>query len=100
EIVATLAPIPLLLFSMFVLEPYWGETYRVNNGSFYFTVFGSSVFWMLTAWLSQPTDKEQLIAFRNRIQPLGFWQLPDEPKPEQKPKENLRPLIAMWLLSI
>ncbi len=100
EIVATVAPIPLLLFSMYILEPYFGEDYQVNNGSFYFTVLGSSVFWILATIFSKPTDIEVLKNFKQRIQPLGFWQLPGDAPMDKKSNKALLPLLLMWLSAI
>jgi SSS family solute:Na+ symporter len=73
EITATIAPVPILLFSMYVLEPYFGESFKQNNGSFYVVVAGTIILWLLATYLTKPTETGVLKIYAERVRPGGYW---------------------------
>jgi hypothetical protein len=54
----------------------------------------------LATIFSKPTDIEVLKNFKQRIQPLGFWQLPGDAPMDKKSNKALLPLLLMWLSAL
>lgn len=94
EITATIAPVPILLFSMFVLEPHFGERFTQNNGSFYVVVSGTILLWLCATYLSKPTKTEVLKSYAERVRPGGYW-----PGTEYQ-KTHFRRSWWQWFLAI
>lgn len=91
EISATVAP-----FVAYAVARY-AFNWEFPN-SFFFTVSFTTVVWLLTTFLTRPTDKEKLQSFYNLIKPDGNWKPfrnPDEPH-----KSNIGKLLICWISAI
>ncbi len=94
EIAATIIPIPVLLFSMYVLEPMLGESYLNNNGPFYVVVATTIVSWLIITYVTKPTSSEVLNQYVARVQPAGKW-------PGQNEQYgHLGKLALQWLFAV
>lgn len=95
EITATIAPIPVLLMSTYVLEPYFGDVFVQNNGSFYVVVGTTIVCWLIATYLSKPTEMNVLVDYVKRVRPGGWW-----PKEAAHQGDDLKSLGWQWVLAI
>ncbi|MCH8545699.1 MAG: Na+:solute symporter [Cryomorphaceae bacterium] len=94
EITATIVPIPVLLFSMYVLEPIWGESYLINNGPFYVVVSTTIVSWLMVTYATKPTTSAVLDHYAQRVQPAGKW------PGQQSGYQQLGKLGLQWVFAV
>jgi len=73
EISATIAPIIAYLFCDFYLTEAMGQSFKDNNGAFYFTVIFTTIIWLLTTFLTKPQSEQTLKDFFQRVRPHGIW---------------------------
>lgn len=73
ELVATVAPVLGLMIAKYVLPGYLPESFFDQNGAFMFTVFFTTLAWLIATFLTSPTDMSVLEAFYKRVQPGGWW---------------------------
>lgn len=88
EFTAMIVPFILFALSKFVWD-------FVFPNSFFITVAGTTIAWLLVTFITKPTDNKTLTAFYNKVKPQGFW------KPfDNKYKTNMLYLTGAWLSSI
>lgn len=76
EIVATVAPFIAYGLAKFVFvnfDPTWGLGIGENPKGFFFTVAFTTIAWLITTFIAQPTDQTVLKAFYEKIKPDGNW---------------------------
>ncbi len=73
EIVAMLAPFAGYLIGLTILEPYFGEEFITQNGTFLFTVMFTTLAWITSTFVSKPTDQKILEEFYKNVKPKGVW---------------------------
>lgn len=73
EIAATVFPVPVLLFCTMYLEPYFGEGFVQNNGTFYVVVVSTILCWLLVTFITPPTHLGVLKQYALRVRPGGYW---------------------------
>ncbi|MEQ9167077.1 MAG: sodium:solute symporter family protein [Fulvivirga sp.] len=76
EIVATIAPFVgygLAKFVFINFDPAWGKGIGEDPRSFFFTVGLTTVAWIITAFVTKPTDNTVLKNFFDKINPDGNW---------------------------
>ncbi len=95
EIVATIAPVPVLIISKFYLEPYFGDVYTNNNGSFYVVVLATITSWLTATYLSKPTDMNVIKHYVERVRPGGWW-----PEEVAHRGDDLLTLGKQWILAV
>ncbi len=76
EIAATVIPffaygLTKLIFVKF--DPAWGKGLTEDPRSFLFTVFCTTVGWILITFLTKPEPTEHLQKFYNKVKPGGVW---------------------------
>ncbi len=97
EIVATLAPFVGYIIGHYVLIDLFGDSFTENRGPFMFTVLFTTVSWLLTTFLTKPSEHATLQSFYNLVKPDGNW------KPFKSGKSdnsNLLKLFVCWISSI
>lgn len=95
EITATITPIPVLLFSTYVLEPFYGDDFIQNNGSFYVVVGVTITCWIIVSYFSKPTDMSVLKTYTERVRPGGWW-----PSNLNHRGDDLKALGMQWFLAV
>lgn len=73
EIAATVAPFIAYTISKFYLEDYFGETFVQQKGTFFVTVLFTTVTWIIVTFITKPEKQEVLLAFYNKVKPMGWW---------------------------
>ncbi len=91
EISATIAPFVAYGFARY----YFGWEFP---DSFFFTVSFTTVVWLLTTYLTRPTDSAKLQSFYDLIKPDGNWKPFRDP--EQPHKSNVGKLLICWISAI
>jgi len=90
EFVAMILPFLLYFLSKFVF-------FLEYPNSFFLTVGGTTVAWLLVTFLTKPTDEKVLLEFYNRVRPQGWW------KPygnKHNSSGNVKYLLGSWFTSI
>jgi Na+/proline symporter len=93
ELVATLAPFVGYALGHFVWK--WA-----HPQSFFFTVSFTTLAWLLTMWLTAPTDLGVLQAFCLKIQPQGSWKPVYASLQQKAPASSLGILGICWLSGV
>ncbi len=91
EISATIAPFVAYGFARF----YFGWEFP---NSFFFTVSFTTVVWLVTTFLTRPTDSAKLQSFYDLIKPDGSWKPFRDPKYPHK--SNVGKLLICWISAI
>ncbi len=97
ELVATIAPFIGLAIAKWILPEHLPEAFFEQNGEFIFTVIFTTVAWLLTAYISKPTDSKVLQSFYHRVKPGGVWA---KYKTAGDPEENFSYLFVCWLSGV
>lgn len=92
EIAATITP-----FIAYAVSHFWLDWVFPN--SFFFTVLMTTLSWVITMWLTNPTDKSVLDAFYQKVSPDGWWGEWKEKTPG-KPPRRLLLLLLCWLSGV
>ncbi len=90
ELSATIAPFLFYAISKFLLKLEFPV-------SFFVTVGGTTVTWLIITFLTKPTETETLKRFYKKVKPQGWWRPFDE---NQKDSKNTLYLFGAWLTSI
>lgn len=101
EIVATITPFIGYALGKFVFvnfNPAWGESLLDDPRTFLFTVGLTTVAWLITTLVTQPTDNKKLQAFYNKIHPRGAWK-PFTPADDLQNRE-FPALFTCWISGI
>lgn len=91
ELVATLSP-----FLFYGIAKY-GLDWAFPN-SFFFTVGGTTISWLLATFLTPPEKESVLKAFFERVKPGGWWPYVDENA--KNPGMNLMYLFICWVSAV
>lgn len=91
EISATIAP-----FVAYALARY-AFGWEFPN-SFFFTVSFTTIVWLVTTFMTRPTDKEKLQSFYDLIKPDGNWK--PFRNPNETHKSNIGKLLICWVSAI
>ncbi len=84
--------VPFVLYTISKLVFHWEYP-----NSFFVTVGGTTVIWILTTFLTKPTEKEHLTKFYKKVRPQGWW----KPFSEKQTKDrNTLYLFGAWITSI
>lgn len=96
EIVATIAPFIAFFVSKFYLEDVFGQAYVEQKGTYLFTVTVTLILFIISVYVFPKTDKKILLAFYEKIKPMGFW------KGIQKNghNKNIIYLFMAWISSV
>lgn len=97
EITGMVAPFLAYGFGHMVLDPWLGESFIVNKGTFYFTVLFTTVSWLLVTKFTAPVQPEKLHRFVNLIKPDGWWGPVYKQMGVKVPKSNMRLLFGLWV---
>jgi Na+/proline symporter len=85
EIAATVAPFFIFAFTKFLFHIDFPN-------SFFITVGGTTMAWLLVMFLTQPESKNTLDNFYNKVRPAGFWHV------ENKAENSSLPyLFLCWI---
>lgn len=98
EISATITPLFAYAFCHFYLNDALGENFKIQYGSFYFTVGITTLVWLLVTFLTNPPSDEKIFTFMERIKPMGIW--PTFEGKNQTDNTNLKWLFISWFLMI
>ena len=97
EIAATISPFIGYIIGHYFLIDLLGNSFTENRGPFMFTVLFTTVAWLLTTFLTKPSEHTTLLSFYNLVKPDGNW------KPFKSGKtdnSNLFKLLVCWISSI
>lgn len=97
EITGMLAPAFAYAIGHYYLDSYFGESFVINKGTFYFTVLFTTVAWILVTYLTKPSSTEKLSAFVTQIKPDGWWTPVYKQMGIPAPKSNMRLLFGLWV---
>lgn len=99
EIVATIAPFVgygLAKFVFINFDPAWGKGIGEDPRSFFFTVGLTTVAWIITAFVTKPTDNTVLKNFFDKINPDGNWR----PFRKESNGKRIMQLGICWISAI
>ncbi|MGB0883295.1 MAG: sodium:solute symporter family protein [Flavobacteriales bacterium] len=97
EIVASIAPFIFYAFSIYILEPHYGEAFTEAKGTFFFTVFSTVSVSLLAVYFGKSESETVLKNFYTKVKPQGFW------KPFTGNKSDLKDLrynALAWLSGV
>lgn len=98
EISATVAPFVFYAISRFVLpDDHFLATYP---NSYFFTIGGTTLTWLLVTFATQPESMEVLGKFHARVRPGGLWGPVQDHTGVPAPKSNTLPLLLSWALAV
>ncbi|HBH06096.1 MAG TPA: sodium:proline symporter [Flavobacteriales bacterium] len=100
EIAAMLAPFIGYSIGQYVLNPYMGESFISEKGSFFFTVVFTTISWISVVYLTNPEPKEKLRSFIIRARPEGFWGKVYKENGITAPAGQFFYQVASWLSAI
>lgn len=100
EIAAMTAPFIGYAIGQYILNPYFGEGFISEKGSFFFTVVFTTVFWLSVVFLTHPEPKEKLRSFVLRARPEGLWRRVYSENGIEAPKSQFTNRVASWLSAI
>lgn len=89
EISAMIAPFFFYAISNFVFKLQFPDSYFI-------TVGGTTITWLLITFITKPPQNDTLIEFYNKIEPPGFW----KPFAYNKKKKSTVWLFAAWISSV
>jgi Na+/proline symporter len=90
ELTATIAPFVLFAVSRFILKVEFPV-------SFFITVGGTTIAWLIVTFVTKPTDREVLQKFYKKVRPQGWWK-PLETQTRSSQKTVY--LFGAWISSI
>jgi len=93
ELTATILPFMLYAGARFILNWEFPD-------SFFFTVGGTTIGWLLVTFITAPDHDQTLFAFVERVQPQGKWCKVYKKKGIPQPVSNIRPLLVCWISSV
>lgn len=93
EIMATIFPFVALSISTFYLELKFPE-------SLFFTASLTTLAWVMTTFLTKPTNPKVLENFYQKVQPEGFWKPIRESLNIEKQPSKLPYLFVAWISAI
>jgi hypothetical protein len=98
ELSATLAPFLGFAIGHFYLGPELGESFQAHKGPFFFTVLFSTLVWVIVTLITPPTDRSQLQAFYDRVEPGLGWR----PFRQGRAKRSKHPgwLLLCWISAL
>ncbi|MTI39749.1 sodium:solute symporter family protein [Fulvivirga lutimaris] len=99
EIVATIAPFVGYGLAKFVFvnfDPAWGKGIGEDPRSFFFTVGLTTIAWIITAFVTKPTDSTVLKSFFDKINPDGNWR----PFRKESNGKRIMQLGICWISAI
>ena len=83
EITALIAPFIGYAIGKIWLENWMGEAFVEQKGTFLFTVLFTTLSWVAVTLLTSPEPKDKLEAFVDRVQPMGWWNIPSTSNSKQ-----------------
>jgi hypothetical protein len=83
-------------FWRFVLNPYFGDSFVENKGTFYFTVAFTTLSWILVTRWTAPVEMAKLIRFAETIQPDGWWSPVYQKMNSPVPNTGMKVLFGLW----
>ncbi|MEA3450521.1 MAG: sodium:solute symporter family protein [Bacteroidota bacterium] len=90
ELTALLSPFFFYAISKFILHIEFPD-------SFFITVGGTTISWLIVTFLTKPTNINVLHSFYQKVKPQGFWKPFDATKTTNK---NIIYLLGAWISSI
>lgn len=99
EIVATITPFVAYAFAKLILENYFPESFIINKGTYFFTVGVTTIAWLVTVFVTKPTNNLVLQNFYNKIKPEGYWGRFKQ-NDATREKSRIPMLLVCWLSSI
>ena len=99
EIVATIAPFVGYGLAKFVFVNFdaaWGKGIGDDPRSFFFTVGLTTIAWIITAFVTKPTDNTVLQSFFDKIKPDGNWR----PFRKESNGKRIGQLAICWISAI
>ena len=97
EISATVAPFVFYALAKFVFPEAWGLSEFPN--SYFFTIGGTTIVWLVVTFLTPPEPTETLTAFHKRVRPGGIWG-PIAAITGVKVTSKTIPLVIAWLSAV
>lgn len=73
EIAATIAPFIIYFVCIYWIEPNASAAFIANKGTYFITVGGTTICWLLVTYLTKPTDTKILQQFYTQVRPAGSW---------------------------
>lgn len=102
EISATVAPIFGYTIAKYGIAPMYERTdfarnrFLDNEGILLTTTLFTTLVWLIVTFTTQPTSKEKLTSFYQKVKPDGAW----KPFRKEKTKSNLPSLFVCWITSV
>jgi Na+/proline symporter len=93
EITATIAPFVFYALSHFVLKIEFPN-------SFFITVGGTTISWLLVTFFTKPESDVTLIKFYNQVRPDGWWGKWAKNSTHTVQKNNLLYLLVCWISAV
>jgi len=100
EITATIVPFIAYAVGHYWLEPYFGESFIINRGGYFFTVGLTTISWIIATYVTKPTDQNVLKVFYMQVKPDGAWKRIRELTEIKKNRGNMFMLSICWLSAI
>lgn len=97
EITATVAP--FFIYAMVKYGLPEGHVLSTFPYSYFITIGGTTVAWLVATFLTEPEDERHLQAFYHRVRPGGIWG-PIAAESGIKVQANTGPLIMSWLSAV
>lgn len=102
ELSATLAPILGYCVAKFMISPAYDvdggvNVFEQNEGVLLVTTLFTTIVWITVTFLTQPTSKEVLSSFYEKIKPDGWW---GEYADESKDKKHFFFLVLSWIVGV
>lgn len=98
EIVGTIAPFMAYGLCLWVFDDSWSKPIIEDPKGFIFTIVFTVFCWMVATFITEPTDRQTLQSFYDRIGPAGNW------KPFTKLGDetdgSLRILGVLWISAV
>lgn len=97
EITATVAP--FFIYAMVKYGLPEGHVLSTFPYSYFITIGGTTVAWLVATFLTEPEDEQHLQAFYHRVRPGGIWG-PIAAESGIKVQANTGPLLMSWLSAV
>ena len=98
EIAATLAP--FVSYGILTLLCYYKVVCVEDPYSFFITVGFTTLVWIITAFVTKPTDNAVITNFYTKVKPGGWWAPLEKQTGTKAANNNMPYLIISWLASV
>lgn len=93
ELAATITPFIIYALTRFVFHIGFPD-------SFFYTVGGTTVIWLLVTFITKPVEKQHLEKFYNRVQPGGWWKPYKTGMEKAQSSRQLFYLAICWISAV